>query len=218
MGDHLHKAMGWALPSGVDLLNRDHPASRLTMAEHSLWLRSRASRASDEAVRDDIEYEADLLEKSRSVFLDACVLHVPGLDGGTMLITPPTYLSDWHRMDDDLDCAFAEDEPFQNMISYMPSGPVPFNRSWIDALTGRPLQGPAGDAAAKAGTERGDQAALRVRIQGEEAPAFKDPAEARDRIVPGIPREVVDLVKHLGSFLSPEQLLRLRPAKAAWIG
>ncbi|MCC3292465.1 hypothetical protein [Arthrobacter sp. zg-Y1110] len=243
MGDHLHKAIGWAVPSPEDPLDRgamltriaagDHPEWLFrktdpmdgesvlvlpSLEDHARWLRDKASAVGDEETSDEITYDADLLVQDRNRALDECVLHVPQLDGGTMLLIPPTYLKDWHRMDDDLDCAFAEDGPIENRITYTRSNPFPLSHLWMDALTGRALAGPAGDAVTLRGTERGNQAAARVRFQGDSTPAFTHPDEAASRIAPAIPRAVVHLVQHLGNFLDPQQLLQLRPARAVWVG
>lgn len=176
-----------------------------------------ALRGTGHEARDEILYEAELLEKSQAL-LDQCAVHIPQLDGGTLLIIPPTYLKEWARMDDDLDCAFAEDEPVESRLTYTRANPFAFDHLWMDSNTGRALTGPAGDAVALRGTERGGQAAVRVRFHGEDKPAYADPEDAAKRIVPGVPREVVHLVRHLGSFLAPGQLLRLRPARTVWMG
>lgn len=48
----------------------------------------------------------------------------------------------------------------------------------MDSRTGRPLMGPGGDAVARAGLPRGDEASMRLRFPGEDKPAFSDPCEA----------------------------------------
>lgn len=217
MGIHLHKAIGWAVSCAQDPVDRDSMSGHLKFPDHAAWLRCKASAVSDEGTRDDILHEADILEASRNLFLDQCAVHIPQLAGGTVLFIPPTYLGDWSRMDDDLDCAFAEDEPDVDRIIYTRSNPFSFAHLWMDAVTGHPLAGPAVDAVTRRGTERGDEASLRVRFQGRTAPAYKDLEEAAQRIVPGIPREIVHLVQHLGSFLDPQSLLQLRPARAVWM-
>lgn len=218
MGIHLHKAIGWAAPCAQDPVDRDSMSGRLTFADHASWLRCKASAVSDEEGRDDILHEAGILEASGNRFLDQCAVHVPQLAGGTVLFIPPTYLGDWSRMDDDLDCAFAEDEPVVDRITYTRSNPFAFDHLWMDAPTGRALAGPAGDSVTRRGTERGDQAALRIRFQGDTAPAYSSPEEAAQRVVPGIPLDVVHLIRHLGIFPDPQMLLKLRPARAVWMG
>ena len=218
MGIHLHKAIGWAVPCPNDPLDRDSRPARLTLADHAVWLRMAADALGDESDRDDVLHRAELLRRATNRYLSGCVIHVPRLDGGTLLVIPPTYLKDWHRMDDDLDCAFAQDGPGADRITYTRSNPFAFDHLWMDAETGRTLAGPAGDAVTGHGTKRGDQAAARVRFQGGTAPAYSSPEEAAQRIVPGLPREVVHLIRHLGDLLAPDQLLGLRPARAVWMG
>lgn len=218
MGIHLHKAIGWAAPCDSDPLDRDSRPARLTLADHAVWLRVTASAISDESEREDTLYRADLLYRAQNRYLSDCVIHVPSLAGGTLLILPPTYLGEWSRMDDDLDCAFAEDEPVADRITYTRSSPFAFSHLWMDGVTGRQLEGPAGDAVTRRGTGRGDQAAVRIRFQGETEPAYSDPEEAAQRIVPGIPREIENLTRHLGIFPDTQALLKLRPARAVWLG
>lgn len=217
MGIHLHKAIGWAVSCTEDPLDRTAETAKRSLADHAGWLRCKALAVTDPEARDEILYEAELLEESQA-FLDQCVVHIPQLDGGTLLIIPPTCLKEWARMDDDLDCAFTEDEPVENRIKYTRANPFAFDHLWMDSNTGRALTGPAGDAVALRSTERGDQAAVRVRFHGEDKPAYTDPEEAAKHIVPGVPREVVHLVQHLDSFLNPQVLLALRPARAVWMG
>lgn len=218
MGNHLHKAIGWAVPYAEDPLDRGSRQAQRTLNDHSVWLRCKATAVTDEEGRDEILHEADVLERSRNILLEQCVVHIPQLDGGTLLIIPPAHLADWSRMDDDLDCAFTEDEPVVDRITYTRSNPFSFSHLWMDALTGRTLEGPVGDAVTRRGTDRGNQAALRVRFQGDSNPAFTHPDEAASRIAPGIPREIVHLAQHLDSFLDPQMLLHLRPARAVWMG
>lgn len=219
MGIHLHKAIGWAVPCAEDPFDRESRQAVRTFADHAVWLRCKATAVTDEEIRGDILYEAGILEGApRNMLLSQCAIHIPQLDAGTLLLIPPAHLKDWSRMDDDLDCAFAEDTPVMDRITYTRSSPFAFSHLWMDSITRRPLAGPAGDAVALEGTPRGDQAAARVRFQGETTPAYRDPGEAAQRIAPGIPREVVQLVQHLGGFLTPDRLLQLRPARAAWMG
>ncbi|MGK3708900.1 hypothetical protein [Arthrobacter sp. IK3] len=217
MGDHLHKAIGWALPLTADPLDRDSDLSRLTLGDHAGWLRSLAGRTHDERAADDLLYEADSMDTFRHLRLESCVRHVPQLNGGTLLLIPPAYLKDWCRMDDDLDCAFAEDD-VESTITYTRSNPYGFSHLWMDAVTGRTLTGPAGDAVTRRGSERANQASLRVKFEGETTPAYASVEEAASRIVPAVPPQVTGLVRHLGSFLAPYSLLQLRPARAIWIG
>lgn len=218
MGTHLHKTIGWAVACTEDPVDRYSETANRSLADHALWLRCKALAVADEDARGEILYEADLLEKSRTSFLGQCVVHLPQLNGGTLMLIPPAHLKEWARMDDDLDCAFAEDEPVVDRITYTRSNPFSFSHLYMDALTGRALEGPAGDAVTRRGTDRGNQAALRVRFQGDSNPAFTHPDEAASRISPGIPREIVHLAQHLDSFLDPQMLLHLRPARAVWMG
>ena len=218
MGIHLHKAIGWAAPCDSDPLDRDARSASLTLYDHAVWLRAAVFDITDETSRDDVLYRSDLLRKAPNRHLSSCVIHIPSLDGGTLLLIPPTYLGEWSRMDDDLDCAFAEGEPASDRITYTRANPFAFSHLWMDAVTGRSLSGPAGDAVTLRGTERGNQAAVRIRFQGETEPAYSDPEEAAQHVVPGIPREIEDLTRHLGSFPDPQMLLKLRPARAVWLG
>lgn len=217
MGIHLHKAIGWAVASPEDPLDRDSDLSRLTLADHGEWLRRKAEHYTDEVFRDELNYQANLLQTSPRSFLDQCVLHVPELDGGTLLLIPPTYLRDWHRMDDDLDCAFMESETVENRIVYTRMNPYSFSHLWMDAHTGLELTGPATDAAARSGSPRGDDAMMRLRFKTTGEPAFTDPWDAANRLAPGIPRDIVHLVRDLDDFLDPRTLLKLRPARAVWM-
>lgn len=216
MGVHLHKAIGWALPMVSDPLDRNSDLARLTLGDHAKWLRRLAGRINDEGLSADVLYEASLLD-SDPLLLDSCVIHVPELDGGTLLIVPPAHLRDWSRMDDDLDCAFAGAD-VENAITYTDTNPYSFSHLWMDAATGLALDGPAGDAVSRCGTERGDQAALRVRVHGEKTPAYASVDAAKRGIAPAVPREITGLVRHLGRFLDPTSLLQLRPARAVWVG
>ena len=218
MGIHLHKAIGWAVPCSEDPLDRDSKRAQRTLAAHGAWLRFKASHVADEEARDEVLFEADLLAGSGSILLSQCIVHIPQLDSGTLLVIPPVYLQAWARMDDDLDCAFAEDETVENRIKYTRANPFGFDHLWMDAVNGRALSGPVRDAVARRGEDRGDQAAMRVRYRGGKAPAFSDPVEAAGRIVPGVPREVKHLIEHLDNFLEPQTLLGLRPARAVWMG
>lgn len=217
MGIHLNKAIGWAVSAPVDPLDRDSDLSRLTLADHGAWLRGKAQSFTDEGIRDELIYHADLLESRRSLFLEQCALHIPELHGGTLILIPPTYVRDWHRMDDDLDCAFMESEHIHNRVVYTRSNPYSFSHLWMDAHTGLELTGPAGDAVARNGTERGDAAAIRLRFKATGELAFTDPWDAANRLAPAIPCDIVHLVQHLGSFLDPQKLLQLRPARAVWM-
>lgn len=217
MGVHLHKAIGWAVSAPQDPLDRSFGDSTLTLSAHGSWLREKAEHITDAGVRDELDYHADLLQAGRNGLLQDCVLHVPQLDGGTLLLIPPTYLRDWCRMDDDLDCAFMESETVEDRIVYTRSNPYSFSHLWMDAHTGQELTGPAGDAVARSGSARGDDAAMRLRFKATGEFAFADPWDAANRLAPAVPRDIVHLVQHLGSFLDPQTLLQLRPARAVWM-
>jgi hypothetical protein len=225
MGNRINKAIGWAISCSEDPVDRESDQALAPMVVYAAWLTSKMNAATDADEKLLLECEAAMLTfgpDSRMCTGDSAVW-AEHLDGGTLIVMPPFLGQSWHRSDDPIDHAFA-DGLVGNRLTFSDWRFHPYEGLWMDADTGAKLNHYAAKfrrAAARSGADDAslDLLAAVIAPFGTPAPGpYVDRHEALASIVPIVPLELRWLAEYLGLFSTPEDVLKLRPARAVWWG
>lgn len=217
MSEKLHLALGWAMPMAENPIGPDNELIWISAQEHAAWIAGKAKQATSDEARDELEYLAALLAQTDDVQLGDCIIHLPDLEGGTLLVLPPYYARDWHRVSDDLDIAFTADN-MTGDAELVPLAANPFGYSgrWMDAGTGRELSHHAEVFKSSRHDPHSDRAAQLIRPRYGVGSLYSGADEAAAAVVPMVPPEVRFLAWHLELFEDLTEVLPLRPVRARW--
>lgn len=208
----LNKMTGWALSGlltsedGTVIDPRVNTASPLLTGTARLEDFRRSLTGMDTVTHADPKLEQD--EPSRAVVLDREVL-----------IVRPVWLPTWHRVGDHLDRAgeLGTPEDGDARLEYLPAAMWPYANLFMDAYTGAEL-GDEVEAFVRA-TRSATFDSLDEHARDELARAttgFDSFAQARLRVVPGVPSAVRALTGWGGLFTDPATVHQLRPALYTW--
>lgn len=169
----------------------------------------------DAAMARDLELAPD--EPARSV------VHHGGPGGipGVLVIRPVTCPS-WHRIGDVLDRASVQASPPASELQMLTSALWPYSSEFMDADTGRLLDGPVGTWAqavtrSRAGLSPVDDLDLAAKdaLAGATT-GFATFEEASRRVVAAVPSAVRTLITWGRLFTDPATVADLRPALYTW--
>lgn len=217
MSEKLHLALGWAMPMAENPIGPDNELIYITAEEHAAWIAGKAKSATGDEARAEVEYLAALPAPTEDVVLGDCIIHLPGLDGGTLLVIPPYYARAWHRVSDDLDIAFTVDVMSSDgELVHLPENPFGYSMRWMDSGTGKELNHHADVFKTHRFDPYSRRAAqlIRPRYGGESL--YTGAVEAAGAVVPMVPPEIRFLAWHLELFEDLTEVLPMRPVRARW--
>ena len=216
MSEKLHLALGWAMPMAENPIGPDNELICISAEEHAAWIAGKAVHAATDEARAELEYLAALLAPTEDVQLADCIVHLPDLEGGTLLVLPPYYARSWHRVSDDLDIAFNGDMAGNAELIPLPSNPFGYSGRWMDSGTGRELSHHAEIFKSSRHDPQSERAARLIRLQAGGEVLYTGAAEAEAAVVPLVPPEIRFLAWHLELFSDLSRVLGLRPVRARW--